>query len=108
MNPIPLSLPATCPGCHVAVGADDNYCRACGRSLKKGYGFCYSHSGIILLALVLGPLALPWVWLSKRIGTVAKIIYSLVLFVIGYYLVLTCYQVFQLVQQATQLMLGGF
>ena len=97
----------TCKHCHVAVQETDNYCRQCGRSLKTGYGFLYSHSGVILLALVLGPLALPWVWLSKRMGTAAKIIYSLVLAVLGYYFVVACYRIFQLTQEAAQLMLGG-
>ena len=108
MNTVPLSTPAICPHCHIAVGEYDNYCRECGRSLKKGYSFCYSHTGIILLMLVLGPLVLPWVWMSKRLSLTSKIIYSVVLALIAYYFVVACYHVFQLTQQATQLMLGGF
>lgn len=99
--------PLTCPHCHVAVTPQDNYCRQCGRSLKAGHGFMYSHSGIILLSLVLGPFALPCVWLSKRIGLTAKILYSVVLGFIGYYFVIACYRIFQLTQDAAQLMLGG-
>lgn len=99
--------PFTCKHCHVSVSPEDNYCRSCGRSLKPGHGFLYSHTGIILLALVLGPFALPCVWMSKRIGTTAKVIYSVILGVIGYYFVLACYRIFQLMQETTQLLLGG-
>ena len=99
--------PTACPACHLLVEEADHFCRHCGRSLKPGHGFLYSHTGIILLALVLGPFALPCVWMSKRMGVTAKIIYSVILGFIGYYFVLTCYRIFQLMQEAGQLMLGG-
>ena len=99
----------TCPRCYVSVQPEDNFCRHCGRSLKSGYNFLYSHTGIILLALVLGPFALPCVWMSKRIGLTAKIIYSIFLAATGYLLIITCYRIFQLTQETAQLLLGtGF
>ncbi len=94
--------PLICTRCHNPVEETDNYCRACGKSLKKGYGFLFTHSGIILMALVLGPFALPFVWLSKVISPVAKWIYSAVLLLIGYYFVVMCYQTFLAVQQTMQ------
>ena len=97
----------TCPHCHNKADETDNYCRFCGRSLKPGRGFFYSHSGIILLALVLGPFALPMVWLSKIISTPAKWIYTLLLILLGAYLVMAFYHAFLLIQDATQLMLNG-
>ncbi len=97
----------TCKHCHVSVAPEDNYCRCCGRSLKPGHGFLYSHTGIILLALVIGPFALPCVWMSKRMSAAAKVIYSVILGIIGYFFVLACYRIFQLMQEATQFMLGG-
>ena len=96
-----------CPKCRRPVDETDNYCRACGRSLQPGTGFLYSHSGIILLALVLGPLALPMVWTSKIIGTAAKWIYTVVLLAMGVYLAVAFYQAYLLIQDATQTMLGG-
>ncbi|MCQ2410081.1 MAG: zinc ribbon domain-containing protein [Elusimicrobiaceae bacterium] len=99
--------PDTCPHCHRAVDPTDNFCRGCGRSLKPGHNFWYSHSGIILLTLVLGPFALPMVWLSKRISLAAKWIYSVVLVVLGFYFVLACYHIYQAVFAASQLFLGG-
>ena len=96
-----------CPKCHSPVDRTDNYCRACGRSLQPGTGFLYSHSGIILLALVLGPLALPVVWTSKIIGTAAKWIYTALLLAMGVYLAVAFYHAYLLIQDAAQLMLGG-
>ena len=57
-----------CPRCSNPIDETDNFCRHCGRSLKPGTGFLFSHPGIILMAFVLGPFALPFVWLSKTIG----------------------------------------
>lgn len=71
------------------------------------HGFLYSHSGIILLALVLGPLALPVVWTSKIIGTAAKWIYTALLLAMGVYLAVAFYRAYLLIQDAAQLMLGG-
>lgn len=92
--------PLTCKRCHAPVEETDNYCRVCGHSLKPGRGFLFTHAGIILMALILGPFALPLVWMSKIISNTAKIIYTLVLLVAGYYFVLMCVQTFQLVQDS--------
>lgn len=98
----------TCPHCHTPVEETDNFCRACGRSLKPGYSFWFTHTGIILLAVLAGPLALPFVWMSKVIGPVAKWIYSAVLLLIGYYFILTCYKLFLLVQSSMNVLMHGF
>lgn len=96
-----------CPKCGLSIEEADNFCRHCGRSLKPGRTFFNSHTGIILLALVVGPFALPLVWTSKRIGLTAKIIYTLVLLVMGYYLIKMCIQIYQFTFQMMQAMLGG-
>ncbi len=96
-----------CPRCHSPVDETDNYCRACGRSLRPGTGFVFSHSGIILLALVLGPFVLPVVWTSKLISTPAKWIYTALLLLFSLYLAHAFYQAYLLMQDAAQLMLGG-
>lgn len=97
----------TCKSCHVRVEETDNFCRHCGRSLKQGYSFIYSHTGLIVLAFVLGPFALPCVWLSHRISLIAKLIYTVIFALIGYYFVVACYRIFQLTQLAAQELLGG-
>ena len=98
----------TCPRCYNPVDETDNYCRFCGRSLKPGTGFLHSHSGIILLALVLGPFALPAVWTSKIISAAAKWIYTVLLLAMGVYLAFAFYHAYLMMQDAAQLMLGGF
>ena len=59
------------------------------------------------MSLVLGPLALPFVWLSKRISLTAKIIYTLVLILLGIYIALACYHIYQATWQTAQELLGG-
>ena len=96
-----------CPRCHCPVDETDNYCRACGRSLRPGTGFLFTHSGIILLAVVLGPFALPVVWMSKLISTPANWIYTALLALLTVYLIHAFYQAYLLMQDAAQMMLGG-
>ena len=96
-----------CPRCHCPVDETDNYCRACGRSLRPGTGFLFTHSGIILLSVVLGPFALPVVWMSKLISTPAKWIYTALLALLTVYLIHAFYQAYLLMQDAAQMMLGG-
>lgn len=97
----------TCPKCRFVCDETDNFCRRCGRSLKPGTGFLYTHTGIILLAAVLGPFALPAVWGSKLIGQTFKWIYTAVLLLIGVYLVVVCWQAYQLATQAAEAFLGA-
>ena len=94
--------PKICPKCYQPCDETDNFCRRCGKSLKPGSGFFCSHTGIILLTLVLGPFALPAVWSSKIIGLTAKWVYTVILVLIGLYLIHVCVAMFQLVQDLSQ------
>lgn len=96
-----------CPKCYSLCDETDNFCRRCGKSLKPGTGFLYTHSGILLLALVLGPFALPAVWGSKLIGPAAKWFYTAVLLLIGVYLAVACWHAYLLATQAAQTLLGA-
>ena len=98
----------TCRHCQSVIDETDNYCRQCGRSLKPGYNFWFSHTGIILLALVAGPFALPFVWMSKVIGPAAKWIYSVILLLVGYYFAVLCYKLFLLTQASLSFFSQGF
>ena len=99
--------PIFCKRCHAEVRESDNYCHACGKSLKPGHGFLFTHAGIILMGLVLGPFALPFVWMSKVLSPVAKTIYTVVLLLIGFYLVYSLMHIFTLMQQSMQLLMGN-
>jgi len=95
-----------CKRCQAQIRETDNYCYNCGKSLKRGYGFLYTHTGIILMALVLGPFALPFVWLSKRINLISKIIYTILMLAIGYYIIAVCVKAYTSFQDAFKAMSG--
>lgn len=88
-----------CPKCRQEIDELDNFCRRCGKPLKPGTGFWYSHSGIILLMLVLGPFALITVFLSKIISPTAKAVYCVVILLFTIYLGYACWQFFVLMQE---------
>lgn len=108
LNDLPTAFakPLLCSRCQAQILETDNYCHACGKSLKPGRGFLFTHPGIILMALVLGPLALPFVWMSRVISLTAKIIYTVVLVVIGFYVVLSLWKAFSMVNTSLQMMMG--
>ena len=99
--------PIFCSRCHAQIRETDNYCHACGKSLKPGRGFLFTHSGIIVMALVLSPFALPFVWMSKAISLSAKLIYTAVLLILGVYLVYALMQAVSLINSSFQT-LGSF
>ena len=99
--------PLLCKHCHLLVDAEDHFCRHCGQGLKSGYGFFYSHTGIILMACLLGPLVLPWVWYSNQISRTAKIIYSIVLVLWGIYVAWSFYRAYQLAREIFNQVLNG-
>ena len=103
-----MNEPFICRNCQTPIEETDNYCRHCGRSLKQGYSFLFTHTGIIVLALLAGPFALPCVWMSKVIGPIAKWIYSIVLLLIGFYFVVLCYRLFMLMQSSLSILTTSF
>ena len=105
-QPLVPQEPVFCSRCHGQIEQADNYCRFCGKSLKPGRGFLFTHTGIIVMALVLGPFALPFVWMSKAISLTAKIIYTAVLVICGFYLIYALWQVFTLTSQSMQQLMG--
>ena len=58
------------------------------------------------MALIMGPFALPFVWWSKLLGPLAKIIYTVILGITGFYLVYSVWHVFQFTQQTVQFFLA--
>ncbi len=101
-----LTTPILCKRCQAEVRESDNYCHACGKNLKPGHGFLFTHPGIILMALILGPFALPFVWMSRVISPLAKIIYTVVLVLVGFYLVYSLMHIFTMMQQSMQMLMG--
>lgn len=97
----------TCPKCNTSITPEDNFCRHCGRSLRPGTGFWFTHGGVILLAFVLGPFALIPLWMSKLIGQTAKIIYTVVLVLLSIYMAFVCWQVFVLLKDLMDYSMQG-
>lgn len=74
-----------CPRCHASISTEDCYCRHCGKALRKGYGFWFSHSGVLLMALCTGPFALITLWLSRKLSLKAKLLWSAGILLFTYY-----------------------
>lgn len=98
-----------CPKCACDTDEADNFCRRCGKPLRTGTGFFYTHSGIILLTLAAGPFALITLWLSKLISTPAKWIYTAFICAFTFYLGLAFYRAMMMIEEAFNYALqGGF
>ncbi len=106
-TPTGMPQPLLCSRCQAEIRETDNYCYNCGKSLKPGRGFLFTHGGIILMALVLGPLALPFVWMSKVISPTAKIIYTALLLLAGFYIVYSLWKAFTYMNTSLQQMMNG-
>lgn len=100
-------MSADCPRCHAQLDETDNFCRRCGKSLRAGTGFFYTHSGIILLTLAVGPLALITLWLSKLISTPAKWVYTALITAFTVYGVIAFYRIMTQLQEALNYALQG-
>ncbi len=106
-TPSGMPQPLLCSRCRAEIREADNYCHNCGKSLKPGRGFLFTHGGIIIMALVLGPLALPFVWMSKVISPTAKIIYTALLLLTGFYIVYSLWKAFTYMNTSLQQMMNG-
>jgi hypothetical protein len=84
-NAVPAQI--VCPHCNGAIDATDNYCRHCAAPTARRAGLSGS-SGVnwwespwvvlTLLLLVLGPLALPLLWRSRRFTFHWKIVLTVI------------------------------
>jgi len=95
-----------CRNCKAPIDATDNYCRRCGTptagpaSLSSGTTAAWWESPwvvLTLLFLVLGPLALPLLWRSRRFNRPWKIALSVI--VVGF-TVFAVWQVWYALNQA--------
>lgn len=92
--PPPLAQ-AACLHCSKSIGADDIYCRHCGRRQGAGDAWYYGTAWIALLAfLLIGPFALILVWKSTRMGAAAKIVLAALIVV---YTAVSAYYFYQLI-----------
>ena len=64
-----------CPYCSAPFEAGDNYCSRCGKAREASVPFRFTHAGIIVLTLLFGPVALPFIWKSPKISQKGRIAY---------------------------------
>lgn len=81
-----------CPRCHGAIDETDCYCRHCGRPLQPRRGFWFSHWGLLLQVLCIGPFTLVCVWLSRRISWAAKWAWTAGIVLFSVYLIYGIYK----------------
>ncbi len=89
-----------CPSCRQAIDETDCYCRYCGHTLQPRMGFWYSHGGILLVTLLAGPLSLIFVWMSRKISTPAKWIWTAGILATSFYFCYSLYKTILMLQSA--------
>ncbi|MBQ8843455.1 MAG: zinc ribbon domain-containing protein [Elusimicrobiaceae bacterium] len=94
-----------CSRCHQPIDELDCYCRHCGKPLRPYMGFWYDHGGIFLCTLIAGPVSLLPLWLSRKLGTGAKICWSLGILLFSAYILYALHQSYLLFKQAFSMML---
>lgn len=94
-SPVPSTASRPrCIKCGSALEAGDAFCRRCGHRQVQSEAFYYHPGWILVLAfLVLGPLALPLVWKSKRMGRSVKIILAVVIVAYSAFSVYAAYKI---------------
>lgn len=89
-----------CPSCRQPIDETDCYCRYCGHTLQPRMGFWYSHLGILLLTLIAGPLSLICVWMSRKLSTTAKWLWTAGILLLSFYFCYSMYKAILMLQSA--------
>ena len=96
-----------CLRCRGMIDTADCYCRHCGKPLQRCMGFWYDHGGILLLTLLAGPFSLITLWMSRKLSTTAKLLWSAGIGLLSAYLIYAFYQSYLMMKEALNMMLSG-
>ena len=77
--------PAVCRHCGGKIAREDHYCRHCGRGQGSHVAWYYTHWGVVLSTLGLGPFSLFLVWRSPLFTKNVKLVYTLALLSLTWY-----------------------
>ena len=84
-----------CWHCKNSIETKDAYCRYCGKGQGQHVPFRYTHVGIILLSLLLGPLTLPFIWKSPKISKTSRVGYVLLNLLITSFMLILLFDMFR-------------
>ena len=91
-----------CWNCRGTIDANDAYCRHCGKGQGQSVPFRYTHAGMIVLSLLIGPLTLPYIWKSPIVGRNGRIAYLLANLLITFFMLSMVFGIYNSVNHQVQ------